>query len=69
MTPGAEGATYQDVQGLLESYEGQEIRLTLATFEGLAQLAQMVEDAGGGQVHGVMPSDLPTVPFNIVRRG
>lgn len=69
MSRGQNGAEYQDVQDLLALFEGKEVRFTLASFEGLARLAQMVEDAGGGQVHGIMPEDLPTVPFNVIRRG
>lgn len=57
-----------DLQELLEQYVGQEVRLTLASFETLAELAKMVEDAGGGQVFGITPEQLPTVPFNIVRK-
>jgi len=57
-----------DVLALLETYEGKEVRVTLASFDNLAKLAQMVEDAGGGLVHGVMPEDLPNVSFGINRR-
>jgi hypothetical protein len=57
-----------DVAELLASYEGQEVRLTLASFENLTKLAQMVEGAGGGLVQGVMADDLPGVSFNISRR-
>jgi len=62
-------AKTQDVTELLESYVGKEVRLTLASFESLATIAQMVEAAGGGQVGGVMPEDLPGVSFQISRRG
>ncbi len=68
MSRGPNGAEYQDVQELLAAFEGQEVRFTLASFESLARLARMVEDAGGGQVHGIMPEDLPAVPFNVTRR-
>jgi hypothetical protein len=61
-------AKVTDVLELLEGYEGKEVRLTLASFENLATIAQMVEAAGGGQVSGVLPDDLPGVPFNIARR-
>lgn len=55
------------IQDLLASYEGQEVRFTLASFENLSKLAGIVETSGQS-VHGVMPEDLPQVPFNIVRR-
>lgn len=58
-----------DVQTLLAGYVGQEVRLTLASFEHLAQLARLVEEQGSGQVFGVQPEQLPEVPFDIVRKG
>lgn len=57
-----------DVQALLAGFVGQEVRLTLASFENLAKLAQLVEGQGGGQVFGVQPEELP-VPFNVIRKG
>lgn len=57
-----------DVQNLLAEFLGKEVRLTLASFENLAQLAKLVESQGGGQVFGVQPEELK-VPFNIVRKG
>jgi len=42
-----------DLQGLLSSYKGKEVRLTLASLEDLARLAALVEKAGGGQVLGI----------------
>ena len=57
-----------DIQNLLAEFAGKEVRLTLASFENLAQLARLVENQGGGQVFGVQPEDLK-VPFNIVRKG
>lgn len=65
---GPNGVECQDVQELLALFEGKEVRFTLASFEGLSRLAQMVEDAGGGQVYGVMPEDLPAATFNVTRR-
>ncbi len=61
-------AKVTDILELIAGYEGKEVRLTLASFENLATIAQMVEAAGGGQVSGVMPEDLPGVPLNIARR-
>lgn len=57
-----------DLHELLAQFVGKEVRLTLASFEGLAQLAKMVEDQGGGQVYGITPEQFPTVPFNISRK-
>lgn len=68
MSLGPRGAEYQDILELLARFEGKEVRLTLASFEALSQLAQMVENAGGGQVHGIMPEDLPAATFNVTRR-
>lgn len=34
---------------------GKEVRLTLASFEQLTQLAKLVENQGGGQVAGIYP--------------
>jgi hypothetical protein len=57
-----------DLQALFAHFVGQEVRLTLASFENLNKLAQLVESqGGGGQVLGLHPSELP-VPFNIVRK-
>lgn len=56
-----------DLNALLERFEGREVRLTLASIEDLERLARMVETQGAGVV-GVMPEDLPAVPFNIVRK-
>lgn len=58
-----------DVQDLLSKFVGQEVRLTLASFEDLSRLARLVEERGGGQVFGVQPEEMPDVPFNINRRG
>lgn len=58
-----------DVQNLLAEFVGKEVRLTLASFENLAQLARLVEQQGGGQVFGLHPEQLPQVPFNVVRKG
>lgn len=57
-----------DVQELLAGFLGKEVRLTLASFENLSKLAQLVEKQGGGQVYGVQPEELP-VPFNVLRKG
>lgn len=68
MTVGANGkAQVYDLQDLMAPYEGKEVRLTLASFENLEELARLAERAGGGQVSGVMPEDLPGVSFNIRR--
>ena len=56
-----------NVQELLSKYAGQEVRLTLASFENLARLARLVEGQGGGQVFGIQPEEMP-VPFSIVRK-
>jgi len=65
----AEGsAKTVDVQDLLGQYEGKEVRFTLASFDNLSELAKLVESAGGGLVSGITPEQLPTVPFNIVRK-
>jgi len=48
-----------DVQEALAKVNGQEVRLTLATFESLERLAALVEtQGGGGQVLGIYPEDL-----------
>ncbi len=57
-----------DVQDLLAEFKGKEVRLTLASFENLAELAKLVEKQGGGRVFGVQPEDMPAVPFNIARK-
>lgn len=54
------------LNGILESLKGQDIRLTLASFENLARLASMVEEAGTGQVTGVGMDEVPGT--NIVRK-
>lgn len=47
-----------DLQEALAKYKGQEVRLTLASFENLQKLAALVEKQGGGQVFGVFPDDI-----------
>jgi hypothetical protein len=47
-----------DVQAALAKVKGKEVRLTLATFENLQKLAEMVEKQGNGQVHGIYPDDI-----------
>lgn len=51
---------------ILGSLIGQDVRLTLASFENLARLASMVEEAGTGQVTGVQMADVPGA--NVVRK-
>lgn len=48
-----------DVQSALANFKGKEVRFTLASFEDLQKLAEMVEDTGGGDVFGIYPEDLP----------
>lgn len=68
MTVGQDGkAVVVDLQDLVVPYLGKEVRLTLASFENLEQLARLAERAGNGLVSGVMPEDLPGVSFNIQR--
>ncbi len=68
MSIGRDGkARVADLQDLVAPYLGKEVRLTLASFENLEQLARLAEQAGGGQVSGVMPEDLPGVSFSIQR--
>jgi hypothetical protein len=68
MTIGQNGkAVVVDLQDLVTPYLGKEVRLTLASFENLEQLARLAEQAGNGLVSGVMPEDLPGVSFNIQR--
>jgi hypothetical protein len=50
-----------DPQVALASVEGKEVRFTLASFENLQKLAEMVEKAGAGQVHGVFPQDIKNI--------
>jgi len=38
-------ASYIDPQTLLRAYRGQEVRLTLASFEALERVARMLEQA------------------------
>jgi len=57
-----------DLHELLAQFQGKEVRLTLASFEALAEIAKMVETQGGGGVYGIQPEQLPTVPFNISRK-
>ena len=47
-----------DVQSALAEYVGKEVRFTLASFDNLEKLAQMVEKQGTGQVTGIYPPDL-----------
>jgi len=54
------------LNAILESLKGQDVRLTLASFENLARLATMVEEAGTGQVMGVSMNEVPGA--NIVRK-
>lgn len=68
MTVGHNGkAVVTDLQDLMAPYLGKEVRLTLASFENLEELARLAERAGGGLVSGLMPDDLPGVSFNIQR--
>lgn len=62
-------AVVTDVQKLLEPYLGKEVRLTLASFENLSRLAEMVEQAGSGLVHGVMAQDLPASSYTVLKKG
>lgn len=48
-----------DIQAALSKYKGKEVRFTLATFENLQKLAEMVEKQGNGQVTGIYPEDIP----------
>jgi len=58
-TEDAQGRTVLfDAQVALAGFEGQEVRLTLASFENLARLAALVEEQGSGQVVGIYPDDL-----------
>lgn len=57
-----------DISDLIAPYEGVEVRLTLVTFSSLAQIEKLVESSGGSNVYGVTPDQLPSVPFNIIRR-
>lgn len=57
-----------NVEELVASFLGKEVRLTLASFENLARLSQMVEDQEG-LIGAVMPEQFPEVSFNIVRKG
>lgn len=50
-----------DPQTALASVEGKEVRFTLASFENLQKLAEMVENAGSGQVQGVFPQDIKNI--------
>jgi len=49
-----------DPQDVLAKYENKEVRFTLASFEGLEQLKEMVEKASGAEVvvEGISPQDL-----------
>lgn len=58
-----------DVTALLLALKGQDVRLTLASLENIAELARLVEAQGGGEVQGIMPEDFPEVPFDIRRKG
>lgn len=58
-----------DVQAALAKCDGKEIRFTLATFDNLAKLSEIVEAAGaGGQVTGLAPDNLPGAPFEVHRK-
>lgn len=46
-----------DVEAALASLKGEEVRLTLASADQLAQLAKMVEAQGGDEVAGVYVSE------------
>lgn len=52
-------AKIHDLQELLAKYEGQEVRLTLASFDELSQLAELAEKAGAFD-----DGTLPKVPFS-----
>jgi hypothetical protein len=47
-----------DIQEILAKYNGKEVRFTLASFENLQKLAEMVEQQGNGQVLGIYPDDI-----------
>lgn len=47
-----------DVMAALARLCGREVRLTLASLENLARLAELVEQQGGGQVVGIYPDDI-----------
>lgn len=55
------------INELFAQFVGQDVRLTVASFEALNQLAKLVEERGGGQVMGITPDQLP-IPFNIRRK-
>lgn len=42
---------------ILASLKGEDVRFTLVSFENLARLAAMVEEAGGGQVASAVTMD------------
>lgn len=51
---------------LFAKFVGQDVRFTLASFEGLVKLAAMVE--GAENVTGIPPEAFPAVPFDIQRK-
>lgn len=57
-------AVVHRLQDLLAKYEGKEVRLTLASFEDLVQLAALAENLSDTGVYGITPDQLPKVPFN-----
>lgn len=58
-----------DVQEALAKLKGQEVRFTLASFENLARLSQIVEQMGAdAQITGLAPDNLPGAPFQVHRK-
>jgi len=58
-TENVEGRTVvMDIQEILAKYNGKEVRFTLASFENLQKIAEMVEQQGNGQVLGIYPDDI-----------
>lgn len=59
-----------DVQEALARLKGQEVRFTLASFENLAKLSEIVESLGGAgqEITGLAPDNLPGAPFQVHRK-
>jgi len=56
-----------DPQELLTKYNGQEVKLTVASMEVIRQIQEVLE-AGGDAVSAVMPEDIPGAKVTTTRK-
>lgn len=58
-----------DPQDLLAKYNGEEVKLTLASLENIRRLQEVLEENhGGGQITALMPEEVPGAEVKTSRK-